>query len=121
MQQLQKKDVSEFLSVFKQKMKVYGISYHYSDENSQTLLDLDISPGARNKILLKLKTTNYYKGPNKDHYDPKSSPVWEFGIFYNNNEIYIKISFGKENKPVLCKSFHFPKRKITYPFKRGAL
>lgn len=112
-----KNDVDSFLSVFKQKMKVYGISYHYSDDNSQTLLDLDISPGARDKILLKLKSINYYIGPDKDNYDPKSSSVWEFGIFYNENEIYIKISLGKKNKPVLCKSFHFPKRTIIYPFK----
>ncbi len=61
MQHSQKKEVSDFLSEFKQKMKVYDISCHYSDDNNQTLLDLDISPGERNKILLKLKTINYYK------------------------------------------------------------
>lgn len=112
-----KNDVDGFLSEFKQKMKVYGINYHYSNDNSQTLLDLDISPGARNDKLLKLNTINYFKGPNKDKYDPHSSPVWEFGIFLNKKEIYIKISLGKKNKPVLCKSFHFPKRIIIYPFK----
>lgn len=112
-----KNDVDGFLSEFKQKMKVFGVVYHRSDDNYQIMLDLDISPGARNNILLKLKTINYYKGPNKDNYDPHSSPVWEFGISLGNKEIYIKISLGRKNKPVLCKSFHFPKRNINYPFK----
>jgi len=112
-----KREVDSFLSDFKQKLKVYGIVFHRSNDNSQTLLDLEINPLDREKILLKLNTEDYYKGPDEDKYDPYSSPVWEFGKTFKNQEIYIKISSGKKNKEVVCKSFHFPKRKIKYPFK----
>jgi len=117
MQIPQQSEIENFLAAFRQKLKVYGIAYHRSDDNSQTLLDLDITPAERTDALYKLKVSNYYKGPDEDKYDPHGSPVWEFGMLVKNKEIYIKISLGKNNKPVLCKSFHFPKRKIKYPFK----
>ena len=110
-------EIEHFLTVFKQKIKVFGIVYHRSDDNSQTLLDLDYTSDDRNLELLKLNINNFYKGPHEDKFDPYGSPVWEFGAEVKNKEIYIKISLGKNNKPVLCKSFHFPKRKIIYPFK----
>jgi len=109
--------IEGFLSLFKEKMKVYGITYHRSDANSQTLLVLDITPLERNDELSKLNLKNYYKGPDEDKYDPYGSPVWEFGMPVKNKEVYIKISLGKKNKSVLCKSFHLPERKINYPFK----
>ena len=109
--------VKNFLIEFKQKLKVFGVVYHRSDDNSQTLLDLEISAYDRDEILLQLDVSDYYKGPDEDKYDPYSSPVWEFGKSVDNQEVYIKISSGKKNKPVVCKSFHFPKRKIHYPFK----
>ncbi len=110
-------EIQSFLVAFKQKLKVYGIVYHRSDNNSQTLLDLDITPTERADELFKLSVKHYYKGPYEDKYDPFGSPVWEFGMPVRKKEIYIKISLGNKNKPVLCKSFHFPKRKIKYPYK----
>ena len=110
-------EIEGFLEDFKTKIKVYGISYHRSDDNSQTLLDLDLTERTIAAELLKLKVSNFYKGPNDDLYDPYGSPVWEFGMSVKNKEVYIKISLGNKNKSVICKSFHFPKRKIKYPFK----
>lgn len=114
-------EIKGFLSDFKQKLKVYGIVYHRSDDNTQTIADLDINPVYRKEVLLKLNYQDYYKGPNPDQYDPHGSPVWEFGKLVKQKELYIKISLGTPGKQVICKSFHFPKRVIKYPLKKEGL
>lgn len=111
-------EIKGFLSDFKQKLKVYGVVYHRSDDNTQTIADLDINPVDRKDVLLSLHYLDFYKGPNPDQYDPYGSPVWEFGKVVKKKEVYIKISLGTSGKPVVCKSFHFPKRIIKYPFKK---
>ena len=111
-------EIERFLIDFKQKLKVFDIAYHRSDGNTEAISVLDIKPINRNDILLKLNFKDYYKGPNPDLHDPYGSPVWEFGKVVNNKEVYIKISLGSPGKPVICKSFHLPKRKINYPFKK---
>lgn len=110
-------EIEIFLTEFKQKLKIFDVAYHRSDDNSSAFVDLDIIPKHRNDILLKLTFKDYYKGPNPDLYDPYGAPVWEFGKVVNNKEVYIKISLGSQGKPVICKSFHLPKRKIKYPYK----
>ena len=113
-----KSEIESFLYEFKQKLRTFNIVYHRSDKNSQTLLDLDINDFKRNNYLLKLRVEDYYKGPAVDTYDPYGSPVWEFGIGVKGADIYIKISLGAKNKPVICKSFHIAERKIVCPFKQ---
>ncbi|QQS34777.1 MAG: toxin [Ignavibacteriales bacterium] len=110
-------EIEGFLTEFKQKLKVFDIVYHRSDDNTEAVVELDIKPVNRNETLLKLTSNDYYKGPNPDLHDPYGSPVWEFGKVVNNKEVYIKISLGSPGKPVICKSFHLPKRKINYPYK----
>ncbi|MBK7380311.1 MAG: type II toxin-antitoxin system MqsR family toxin [Ignavibacteriales bacterium] len=110
--------IERFLTDFKQKLKVFDIAYHRSDDNTEAVSMLDINPKDRKDFLLKLTVKDYYKGPNPDLYDPYGSPVWEFGKVINNKEVYIKISLGTSGKPVICKSFHLPKRKIKYPYKK---
>jgi hypothetical protein len=113
----EKTEIESFLYKFKQKLRTFNIVYHRSNKNSQTLLDLDITDSIRNNFLLKLCVEDYYKGPADDTYDPYGSPVWEFGIMIKGKEIYIKISLGTTNKPVICKSFHIAERKIVCPYK----
>jgi hypothetical protein len=113
-----KSEIENFLYEFKQKLRTFNIVYHRSNKNSQTLLDLDINDFIRTNILLKLCVEDYYKGTAVDTYDPYGSPVWEFGIEKKGEEIYIKISLGAKNKPVICKSFHIAERKIVCPFKQ---
>ncbi|MGA7722543.1 MAG: hypothetical protein WCA84_15335 [Ignavibacteriaceae bacterium] len=114
----EKSEIESFLIEFKQKLRTFSIVYHRSEKNSQTLLDLDINDCIRNNLLLKLSVEDYYKGPTADNYDPFSTPVWEFGLKKKGKDIYIKISLGAINKPVICKSFHIAERKIVCPYKQ---
>jgi hypothetical protein len=111
-----KEDVDAFLSGFKQKAKVFQI-YFIRDrsKNLQTELELELKEFEKEKYLLDLAVENYYRGPSKD-YDG-GPDLWEFGKMIKGREVYIKITIGLNNKPVICISFHFPEKEIKYPFK----
>lgn len=44
--------------------------------------------------------------------------MWVFGIDIKGKEVYIKLSKGLPNGPVICHSFHVAERKMKYPFKK---
>lgn len=113
-----KSDVENFLKDFKQKLKVFDVVLIRTDKNSQTLLDLGITYTDLKTCLSNLEVENFYKGPEEDRYDQNNPEVWEFGMQLKSEEIYIKISMGKENNKVICKSFHIAERSIKYPFKQ---
>jgi len=110
------KEVESFLTDFKQKMSVFDIVVLRSrGENLKTLLELELSDSAVKKHVSELTVKDFYKGPTKDRDDEPD--LWEFGKQIKNREVYIKVTRGFLNKPVICISFHFPVRTITYPFK----
>ena len=43
--------------------------------------------------------------------------MWVFGKSVKNTEVYIKISLGRTDHPVICISFHPAEHNLTYPFK----
>jgi hypothetical protein len=109
-------EVDAFLRAFKTKMEIFTIIYLDREKNRQALLALEIMPGTRDKILKELTAENYYWGPTKD-YD--SGPdLWEFGVKFKEEEVYIKITMGAMGKPVICISFHCAERVIEYRFKK---
>jgi len=67
--------------------------------------------------LQKLKASNYFKGPTENH-ENNMGALWEFGTDVNGSEVYVKISMGIRNKPVICISFHLAEYPIEYPFKK---
>ena len=109
-------DVEKFLNEFIQKMKFYEV---YIDRNRtknlRTMLDLELSNLSVREHLSELKATDYYRGPTKDNFD--GPDLWEFGKMIKGKEVYIKITIGSFNKPVICISFHYPEKKIKYPLK----
>jgi hypothetical protein len=112
-----KADVEIFLTGFKEKLKVFDIIYEERTKNKQALLDLEITPSQRTGYIKGLKAEDYFKGPTKDTNDITNPDYWKFGKSINNKEVYIKIHFGKTNKPVICISFHVAEWPITYKFK----
>lgn len=109
-------DVEAFLNDFKQKMKVFNIVFNRSRaKNLQTQLELELKEFEREKYLSELTVKDYYKGPTSDQ--DGGPDLWEFGKMVKNKEVYIKITIGYLNKPVICISFHFPERPIKYQFK----
>ena len=108
--------VATFLEEFKQQAKELGVIFYQRKKNLQALLDLELNPSQREKVLNQLEVGDFYKGPKEDGI-VKGTLFWEFGRVVKGNVIYIKISLGVEGKPVRCISFHPAAREITHPFK----
>jgi len=66
-----------------------------------------------------LSVEDYFRGPSKDR-ELKSGDVWEFGKQILGHEVYIKLVLkgNKKEQWLTVLSFHFPKFKITYPFRK---
>ena len=113
-----RKAVNQFLKRFKQKARTWRIVFlDQRSKNTQALLDLEINPNERKEILLNLDVEDYSEGPKADEFD-LGSDLWVFGKVVNNEEVYIKITLGKESKPVICVSFHIAEYEMTYPLKK---
>lgn len=97
-------------------MEVFDVVFLDRAKNIQALIDLEITRVNRKELLLELSVEDYFRGPTK-YYD-NGPDLWEFGRFLQSKEVYIKITFGVINKPVICISFHLAERAIVYPFKR---
>jgi hypothetical protein len=83
------------------------------EKNLQALLDLEIVRASRKEYLKALTTKDYFNGPIADQFGGRE--LWEFGKKIKGKEVYIKVSMGPVNKPVICISFHLAERKIKYP------
>lgn len=114
---LQQQNTREFLREFKIKMEIYGVFFRDDrKKNTVAMLNLDMLPNQRKEILKKLEVTDYCEGPVDDTLNDLP-PMWIFGKHYKGKEIYIKITIGTENLPVICISFHQAEFAISYPFK----
>ncbi len=109
-------EVEAFLSTFKAKMEVFDVVFLNRDKNLQTLIDLEIARVSRKELLRELMVEDYFRGPTKD---ANNGPdLWEFGRLVKQKEVYIKITIGVMNRPVICISFHLAERAISYPYKK---
>jgi len=111
----EKSDVEVFLIDFKQKMNVFDVVFLNRKKNLQALLDLEIVRAKRRDVLNELKVNDYFNGPILDQFD--AADLWEFGKTIKGKSVYIKITMGNKNKPVICISFHLAEHEIKYPFK----
>ena len=112
-----KEEVRTFLNTFRDKSKVWGIVFSdYRGKNTQALLDLDITPIERDKVIDELKVVDYSNGPLDDKLYGKAK-MWVFGKIVKDKEVYIKITLGAVSAKVVCISFHSAKYSMSYPFK----
>ena len=111
-----KAEVERFLKDFKVKTGIFQIIYMNRGKNAQALLDLDISPNRRTEIIEKLTTEDYSEGPLEENMRGLP-PMWVFGKMVKKQEVYIKISMGRENSNTICISFHLAEHSMNYPFK----
>lgn len=109
-------EVEAFLNTFKAKMEVFDVVFLNRDKNLQTLIDLEITKVSRREFLKELKVEDYFRGPTKDV--DNGPDLWEFGGLFKQKDLYIKITIGMMNKPVICISFHLAERAINYPYKK---
>jgi hypothetical protein len=111
-------DIEKFLSDFKQKMKIWDIVFRNDrQKNTQALIDLEITPAQRRAVIEKLIAEDYSEGPLPDTLN-RLSPMWVFGRQVKQQEVYIKITMGNENCPVICISFHRAEHPMKYPLKK---
>jgi hypothetical protein len=103
-----KEDVQGFLNDFHVKLSIYDILFRDNrPKNTNTLLALEISPNKRKEIIAKLKLEDYCEGPMDDKLYGIAS-MWVFGTTLSGKEIFIKISMGPYQQPVICIScVHF--------------
>lgn len=112
----EKRDVEAFLRDFQEKLKVFDIVFEGRQKNIDALLELEISATERLDHIVSLKSENYFRGPTKDTLNPGRADYWEFGKTIKGRTVYIKISMGYTNKPVICISFHLAEFSIWHPF-----
>lgn len=109
--------VQTFLQDFKIKFGIWGIVFRDDrGKNAQTLLDLEITPIYREKILKLLEVTDYSSGPKKESLYG-GSDMWVFGKIIKGQEVYIKITLGFSGAMVICISFHVADYPMNYPLK----
>jgi hypothetical protein len=113
-----KDEILAFLRDFHYKMDYYGIWVRDDrGKNAQTLLDLEITPEYRKKVLKSIVAEDYSEGPKEEKLYGNAD-MWIFGKTVKGREIYIKISMGMINANVICISFHIAEYSMVYPLKK---
>lgn len=99
-------EIRSFISDFKAKLGIWGIIFRDDrGKNMQTLLDLDITPVFREKVLRELEITDYHSGPQSENLNG-GADMWIFRKHIKGQEIYIKVTLGFPGAQVICISFH---------------
>ena len=116
-----REEIQSFLLDFHQKMRVWGIRVRDDrGKNTQALFNLELSPAQRIKIIETLSMIDYSEGPKIDTLNA-GAPLWVFGKLVKKRMIYIKISIGPSNRPVICISFHEAEYEMQFPLKESKL
>jgi hypothetical protein len=106
-----------FLNDFHQKLKIWEILFRDDRrKNINALLNLEITRAKRREIIESLKATDYSEGPLEDTLN-EGAPLWVFGRTVKSSVVYIKITMGTPNNPVICISFHEAEYEMRFPFK----
>ncbi len=97
-------DVSFFLEAFHRHKAIYGIVFYDPEKNLQALLDMEMSPYTREKIIDEIKAGNCCEGPL---YTPNYPDItyWKFIKKYHTREIQIALALGFIEEPVRCYDF----------------
>jgi hypothetical protein len=77
-------------------------------KNTETLLELGITPTQVKQVILDLTTADYKAGPEKDDDPAIRGSVWIFNKEIQGVKIYIKLSVkdDRDYRCVRCISFH---------------
>jgi hypothetical protein len=110
-------EVGAFLKDFKVKMKIWDVLFRDDrGKNLQALIELEITPSERKKVLEQIEIKDFSEGPLIENLYG-GAEMWVFGKTVKKKEVYIKITMGVINSSVLCISFHLAQHKMQYPLK----
>lgn len=91
-----------------------------SEKNKQTMLELDFTDKQMIEVLEELTQEDYAEGPCNDR--DYHGTIWIFGKHIEEKEVYIKIKVselddrGNKIASLICLSFHFSEKPLTYPY-----
>lgn len=112
------KEVEAFLREFKNKMTFWDVLFRDDrGKNTQALIDLELRPIDRKKILEQLTAIDFSQGPLAENLYG-GADMWVFGKTIKGQEVYIKITLGAFGASVICISFHLAEHPMNYPFKK---
>ena len=119
MEIVKREDVEQFLSEFHQKLKIRDAIRYINErgKNTQTMFDLELTQSDQRKAIERLTVQDYSGCPEGISMHGGGTKMWVFGKIVKKKEVYIKITIGDFNKPVVCISFHFPLYPMTYPYR----
>jgi hypothetical protein len=99
-------------------MKIWDIQFRIDrPKNQSAMLELEFTSLQRRTVIESLETIDFSSGPLSDSLN-NLSPMWIFGKQVKNKEVYIKITMGTINNPVICISFHVAEYPMKYPFRK---
>ena len=99
-------EIKAFLQDFKTKPGIWGVVFRDDrGKNARALLELDITPAYRERVLRELQVTDYHEGPKRETLYG-GADMWVFGKIIKGQEVYIKITLGFAGAQVICISFH---------------
>ncbi len=101
---------TDFIMIVKSKQKDMEHSTQY------TLLDLECDVHDVIDVLKELTVSDYSECRiDKDDLDPPR--LFIFGKIINRKTVYIKLKIKeKDNKCIVCVSFHYAKEKMSFPY-----
>lgn len=112
-----KSDVERFLSLFKEKLEIWGIFFlDDREKNKETMALMNFRQLARLNVVKSIEVSDYSQGPIKDALNGFGE-MWVFGKDVDGHEIYIKITLGHAGAKTICISFHIAEYPMRYPFK----
>jgi len=112
-----KDEVKRFISDFKTKLEIFDIIFlDKRIKNTQALLDLEITPAQRKRIVASIELKDFVEGPFAEELYGMED-MWVFGKMVKDKEVYIKVTLGNPNRQIICISFHIAEYPLKYPFK----
>jgi len=97
-------EVSFFLEAFHRHKAIYGIVFYDPEKNLQALLDMEMSPYTREKIIDDIKVEDCCEGPLYSSEYPDIT-CWKFIKKYHTRKIQIALALGFIEEPVRCYDF----------------
>ena len=89
-------------------------SFIEREKNMTSLGELGMCIGQAKNVILQLTPFDYVEGPLQDEKYP-SHNLWVFGVSFNSDEVYIKLSDNFRCNVAKCISFHKAEYSLVYP------
>ena len=101
-------EINKFLLDYK-KLLITNNHIHFIPRTLNGITNLGLNIELAKREILTLTYTNYDRGPTLDH-NQDGTDIWEFGMPYEDDEVYIKLKIKEEK--CICLSF----KQSTGPF-----